>query len=160
MKMKCTSLNVEKIRMPVKFKSGFTKTTMLARIKHSEFTRNSFIHTFSTSKVVKMKATSGQSYKRIKLSCVSLNSDAYTKADEYLIKNKIILNNIIDFRNIANSFVKLFNMSGSRKLISKVDNPYLILQYHQENIKSFDQFRQMKVSDVITEELFFALTCL
>ena len=158
--MKCTSLNVEKVRMVVRFKSGFSKTTMLARLKHSEFIRNSFIYTFSTANVVKMKATSGQSCKHIKLSCVSLNSNAYTKANEYLIKNKIILNNMISFRNIANSFVKLFNMNGSRKLISKADNPYLILQYHQDKIKSFDQFRQMKVSDVITEELFFALTCL
>ncbi|MGL4449588.1 MAG: hypothetical protein ACRCTZ_00180 [Sarcina sp.] len=160
MKMKCTSRNIGKLKMPIKFKSGFSKVTMLARIKHSEFIKNIFSFKLSRFQTVKMNCKSGQMFKITSYNCKSLNTNAYTKAAEYLIDSPVILEDVITFRNTANSFVKLFNMSGGRKLINKNDNPFLILQFHQNNIKSIEQFRKMKLEDVITDELFYALTCL
>lgn len=160
MKMKCTSRNISKLKMPVKFKSGFSKTTMLARIKHSEFIKNIFSFKLSKFQKTNMSCKSGHMFNVKAYSCKSLNTNAYTKASEYSINNKVILDNLIDFRNAAESFVKLFNMSGGKKLISKNDNPFLILQYHQQKIESIEQFRKMKIEEVITDELFYALTCL
>lgn len=160
MKMKCTSRNIGKLKMPVKFKSGFSKVTMLARIKHADFIKNVFTFKLSNFRKAKMNCKSGQMFKIYKFNCKSLNTNAYTKASEYSIDNQIILEELITFRNMANSFVKLFNMSGGKKLINKLDNPFLILQYHQNTITSLDQFRRMKVDEVITDELFYALTCL
>lgn len=160
MKIKCTSKNISKARMKLKMSSTFKKTTMLAKIKHSEIKKNVFTFKIMNFSRATIKATSSQMFKVNLFSCKSFCTNAHKKCEEYLIKNENIKNNIIDFKSVTNIFIKLYNMKSDKKIIIRNDTPYVLLKYNENKIVDIEQFRKMKVEDLIDDQLFYSLSCL
>lgn len=160
MKMKCTSRNIEKARMKVTISSSFKKTKMLVKIKHADIKKNIFTFKLINFSKDIMKATSSQKFKTILFPCKSYCTNAHKKCEEYLINNLDMKKNILEFKSVAETFVKLYNMKNDKKIIFKNDNAYLILKYNEKRIKNIDYFRAMKVEEVIDDQLFYSLSCL
>ena len=159
--MKCTSRNSRKTRMKVNFGHSFKTTTIPGKVRHPSFTKNVFKFTLSKLSVAKLKATSGPKFSSCTYKCTSLKSNANKKVIEYKIENEVIAKDILSFRDVANVFIKMFNSKNNGKRIDvKNDSPYLILKYHEKNIKTISMFRSMKLDDVINDKVFFALSYL
>ncbi|MGL5719066.1 MAG: hypothetical protein ACRCX2_39055 [Paraclostridium sp.] len=159
--IKCTSSNVSKTRMKITFGYNFQSIKMPCKLKHPNILRNFFSYKFAEVSYTRLKCASGQKYKTDTFKCKSLNTNAHVKFREYKIDNAVIEGDILAFRNIANIFLDIYNGKNYGKTITKKsDSAFVVLKFHEKNIKTAEQFMKMKVQDVITDKLFFSLSCL
>ncbi|MGL5718660.1 MAG: hypothetical protein ACRCX2_36990 [Paraclostridium sp.] len=161
MKMKCTSSNVSKTRMKINFGYNFQTTKMVCKLKHPNIKRNFFKYELTKTNRSSIKCTSKPKFKITTFKCLSLNTNAHVKMQEYKIENEFISKDILSFRDVAKIYIEVYNGKNlGKQIVIKSDSPYLVLKFHEKNIKSLDEFMKRKVQDVITDKLFFSLSCL
>ncbi|MGL6100102.1 MAG: hypothetical protein ACRC0G_10835 [Fusobacteriaceae bacterium] len=157
--IKCTSTNKRKTKMKVNFGYDFKTTSMPCKMKNPDFKTNSYIFGFGKIGRATIKAKSMRRTKQDIFKCTSLNTCAHKKIIEYRIENKQIIEDVINFRKIANIFMHLYNGKRYGKTIDiKKDSAYVILKFHDKTITSIKQFMDMKVLDVIPDKLFYSLS--
>ncbi|MGL4987691.1 MAG: hypothetical protein ACRC5F_00350 [Cetobacterium sp.] len=159
--IKCTSCNVSKARLKVNFGYSFQTTKLPCKMRHPDIKRNFFVHELSKISRGNISCKSMRRTKQERYKCTSFNTRAHKKIDEYRIENELIRKEIINFRKIAGVFLNLYNGKNYGKTIDiKSDSVYIVLKFHEKKIKSIEQFMNMKVKEVIPDELFFSLSCL
>lgn len=140
-----------KVKIPIIFK--MRKSNYIVKIHSKTFDKDTLENTFDKffKSTLPFKLKNKDTQTTFKIPIKFDDSQRYIK--NFNIKDEFIIDNVKSLERVTTIHINNYSNKYNKYIASTKDIIYIVLGFHQYNIKSMEEYRRKRPEEVITDEI-------